>query len=63
MTALDHKPENNLVFLIILDICTLYKEMGKEDLAMLILESYAEEYSDVMDEAIRYEIERNLLNI
>ena len=63
MAALDHKPENNLVFLIILDICTLYKELGKEELAMLILESYAEEYSDAMDETIRYEIERNLLNI
>jgi len=63
MSALELQPGNDVVFLIILEICTLYKELGKRDLAMLILESYAEEYSDVMDETIRYEIEKNLLSI
>jgi len=52
-----------MIFLIVLDVCTLYKDLGKADLAKLILESYAEKYSDVMDESIRHEIEKNLSNV
>ncbi|MFZ5990029.1 MAG: hypothetical protein ACOYWZ_23275 [Bacillota bacterium] len=58
--ALDKQPENDIVFWLILDICVLYKELGQVELAKDILESYVSEYGDVMDEAVRFEIERNL---
>ncbi|MDP4093335.1 MAG: hypothetical protein Q8920_08240 [Bacillota bacterium] len=60
MYALDKKPDDNLVFWVILDICVLYKEMGQTDLAREILESYVDSYGHVMDPAVRVEIERNL---
>lgn len=60
MYALDKEPERDLVFWIILDICALYKSLGKADLAKEILDSYVSTYGDVMDEEVRNEIERNL---
>lgn len=61
MYALDRKPDTDLVFWIILDICVLYKALGQAELAREILESYAASYGDVMDESVKAEIERNLL--
>jgi tetratricopeptide (TPR) repeat protein len=61
MYALDSKPENSLVFWIILDICVLYKEMGQAELARQILEGYVEIYGNVMDKQVKDEIERNLI--
>jgi len=63
MYALDRKPEKDLVFWIILDICVLYKAMGRVDLAREILESYVNNYGSVMNETVKSEIERNLLYI
>ena len=60
MYALDSKPEDSLVFWVILDICVLYKEMGQIELAKQILESYVELYGNVMDTQVRDEIMRNL---
>jgi hypothetical protein len=60
MYALDKSPDNDLVFWVILDICVLYKAMGQAELAKDILQSYQSGYADIMDEAIRAEIERNL---
>ncbi len=60
MYALDSKPEDSLVFWVILDICVLYKEMGQIELAKQILESYVELYGSVMDTQVRDEIMRNL---
>ncbi len=60
MYALDSKPEDSLVFWVILDICVLYKEMGQIELAKQILESYVELYGNVMDQQVRDEIMRNL---
>ncbi len=59
--ALDKKPDNDIVFWIVLDLCSLYKLLGKPDLAKLILDSYAEVYRDEMSENIRHELEKNLL--
>lgn len=60
MYALDNSPQKELVFLIILDICTLYKTLGQVELAREILESYADGYGGQMDDFVRAEIERNL---
>lgn len=61
MYALDKKPDNDLVFWIILDTCVLYKELGQTQLAKEILESYVAGYGNLMDESIMAEIEKNLL--
>ncbi len=60
MYALEYKPENELVFWLVLDICALYKQLGKADLAKSILEGYIIEYGSVMSENVRNEIEKNL---
>jgi|LSQX01.1.fsa_nt_gb tetratricopeptide (TPR) repeat protein len=61
MYVLDKKPEDSLVFWIILDICVLYKDLGQAELAREILASYIYEYGEVMEESVRADIERNLL--
>lgn len=58
--ALDHNPEDDMVFWLVLDICVLYKELGQVELARDILVNYVDKYKDVMDESVRLEIERNL---
>lgn len=60
MYALDKNPEDDIVFWIVIDICVLYKALGKQDLAREILESYAQSFGDVIDDSLRLEIERNL---
>jgi len=60
MYALDKKPSRQLAFWIVLDICTMYKELGQKEMALDILNGYYEIYGDVMDVAVREEIERNL---
>lgn len=62
MYALEQKPEDELVFWLVLDICTLYKQLGKVDLAKNILEGYISEYGSVMSKDVKDEIEKNLLN-
>ena len=61
MYALDRKPDKDLVFWIVLDICVLYKSLGQIDFAHEMLSGYVGSYSDVMDSSIREEIERNLV--
>ncbi len=63
MYALDKNPENDIVFWVIVDVCTIYKTLGKADLAKDILESYTEVYRDVMEDNVKYQIEKNLLVI
>ena len=63
MYALDRKPDKELVFWVVLDICVLYKSLGQIDFAHEMLSGYVGSYSDVMDSSIREEIERNLLYI
>lgn len=60
MYALDKKPQKDLTFWIILDICVLYKSLGQQDLAMDILNGYYDIYGDEMDSSIKEEIIRNL---
>lgn len=60
MYALEQKPDKDLVFWIVLDMCVLYKNIGQAELAKDILESYITSYGDIMDEAVKSEIEKNL---
>ena len=63
MYALDKKPKKDLTFWIILDICVMYKSLGQQELALDILNSYYDIYSDIMNISVKEEIEANLLNI
>ncbi len=63
MYALDKKPQKELTFWIILDICVMYKSLGQQDLALDILDSYYDIYGDEMDSSIKKEIARNLTDI
>lgn len=60
MYALDKKPGKDLAFLIVLDICVLYKDLGQKEMALDILNSYYDIYGDVMDISVKEEIEKNL---
>lgn len=60
MYALDRKPDKDLTFWIVLDICVLYKSLGQRGLAEEILNSYYDNFSDIMDVSVKEEI---LLNI
>ncbi|MCX7748181.1 MAG: hypothetical protein N2645_15045 [Clostridia bacterium] len=60
MYALDQKPDDNLVFWVILDICVLYKQLGQVEFAKEILNSYVTSFGSVMDAAVKQEIEKNL---
>lgn len=60
MYALDKKPERDLVFWIVLDVCVLYKQLNQVELAKNILAAYMEKYSNLMSTAMREEIESNL---
>ncbi len=50
----------DMVFWIVLDICTLYKELGLNELAYSILESVAQRYGNELKPEIRTEIINNL---
>lgn len=58
--ALENKPEDDVVFWIVLDICVLYKQLGQVELAREVLSSYISEYGEFMDHTVRHEIEKNL---
>jgi len=60
MYALDKKPQRELTFWIILDICVMYKSLGQQDLALEILNGYYEAYGDTMDVRLRDDIIRDL---
>ena len=63
MYALDKKPQKELTFWIILDICVMYKSLGQHDLALEILKSYYKIYGDMMGTLVRDEIIRNLTDV
>ncbi len=60
MYALDKKPNKELTFWIILDICVMYKSLGQQELSLDILNSYYEAYGDAMDISVKEEIRKNL---
>lgn len=59
--ALNYNSLNSdMVFWIVLDICTLYKELGLNELAFNILDSVAQRYGSVLKPEIRTQIINNL---
>ena len=60
MYAIDKKPQKELTFWIILDICVMYRSLGQQDLALDILNGYYDIYGDEMDGSVKEEIVRNL---
>ncbi|AEY64912.1 hypothetical protein [Clostridium sp. BNL1100] len=59
--ALDYGSlSNDMVFWVVLDICTLYKELGLNELACSILNSVAKRYGNELKPEIRAEIIKNL---
>jgi tetratricopeptide (TPR) repeat protein len=63
MYALDRNPAQELVFWIVLDICVMYKSLGQVELAFDILNSCHDSFGNIMDEAVRKEIEENLASM
>ncbi len=61
--ALDFNPDNEMIFWIVLDICTLYKQLGLSNLASSILEGLVHEYGSIIKPEIRDEILFNLKQI
>jgi len=61
MHALDKNPDRSLVFWIVIEICVLYRDLGQNELAYELLNSYYDAFGDIMDEAVRSEIENNLV--
>lgn len=56
--ALQNKPDNKIIFWIVLDICVLYKQLGLGELAKSILEGLVSEYGT----AIQPEVKREIMN-
>ena len=61
--ALDKKPQKELTFWIVLDICVLYKNLGQAELAYDILNSYHDTFGEMMDASVKEEIEYSLFEI
>ena len=59
MYALDKQPDKHLVFWIVLDICSLYKNLGQVDMAREILNGYAQTYGEIIDSTVKCEIEKS----
>lgn len=58
--ALDKKPDDQLIMWIVVDICSLYKQLGQNNLAKEMMESYIETFGDNISPQLKEEIMRNL---
>jgi len=55
--ALEKKPEEQLILWIIIDVCSIYKELGQENLAKEMIQSYI----DTAGESISQEVKDDLI--
>lgn len=60
MMALQASPKDEMIFWIVLDICSLYKQLGLSDLAKIILEGIIKQFGSAIQPDIRQEIMNNL---
>ena len=60
MEALEHEPEKEMVFWIVLDVCALYKQLGLDELAKSILEGIIGQYGSIIQPDVKAEIMKNL---
>lgn len=58
--ALQYEPDSEMVFWIVLDVCTLYKQLGLSELAKSILEGIVSKYGAIIQPEIKAEIMNNL---
>lgn len=57
--ALEKRPDAQLVLWIVIDICSLYRQMGQEELAKEMMESYIESAGDTLNQQMKEEIMAN----
>jgi hypothetical protein len=60
INALDMKPDTEVAFWIVLDICVIYKNFGQSELAADILQAYMNEYNDLMSDEVKEQILQSL---
>lgn len=60
MEALEHQPDSNTIFWIVLDICAIYKQMGLAALAVSILDEVVNKYNSIIQPEVKAEILNNL---
>ena len=60
LEAMEQGPDKEMIFWIVLDVCSLYKQMGLTELAKSILEGLVENYEAVIRPEIKEEIIKNL---
>lgn len=60
LKALEQKPDREMIFWIVLDVCTLYKQLGCMELARNILEGMVDKYGTIIQPEIKEEIIKNL---
>ncbi len=58
LEALQHEPNNEMIFWIVLDVCALYKQLERTDLAIIILEGLVSQYGA----AIQPEVKKEIMN-
>ncbi len=60
LKALEQRPDREMIFWIVLDVCTLYKQLGLMELARNILEGMVDKYGTIIQPEIKEEIIKNL---
>ncbi len=60
LKALEQRPDREMIFWIVLDVCTLYKQLGLMELARNILEGMVDKYGTIIQPEIKEEIINNL---
>lgn len=60
LKALEQRPDREMIFWIVLDVCTLYKQLGLMELARNILEGMVDKYGSIIQPEIKEEIIKNL---
>lgn len=58
--ALDMKPDTEVAFWIVLDICVIYKNFGQAELAAEILQAYMDEFDDLLGNEVKEQIMQSL---
>jgi len=57
---LEKKPDDQLILWIVVDICSLYKQLGQNELARETMESYMNTYGTSLDPAMKEELLKNI---
>lgn len=58
--VLDRKPDDQLMLWVVVDICSLYKQLGNDEMAREMMQSYIESFGENMDEKTKEELLKNI---